>query len=96
MNIKFNLDKKNSNTIAIRNSYNQSQNIPNWKRAIITWVGIFSNNYYFSPYNWYMDNIPSSIYKYTYYYINICPLMTFIVTHQLEKFLKKRLIWFNH
>ena len=37
----FNSNKKDSKSNPIKNSYNQSQIIPRWKRAIITWMGIF-------------------------------------------------------
>jgi antibiotic biosynthesis monooxygenase (ABM) superfamily enzyme len=92
MNIKFNLDKKNSNTIAIRNSYNQSYLILNWKRAIITWIGIYTIiTILVHTIGTWTTSRPLSISTLIITSISV-PLMTFIVTPQLEKFLKNWLI----
>jgi len=92
MNIKFNLNKKNSNTIAIKDSYNQSQIIPNWKRDIITWIGIFPIiTILVHTIGTWTTALPLSISTLIITSISV-PLMTFIVTPQLEKFLKYWLI----
>ena len=92
MNIKFNLNKKNSNTIAIKDSYNRSQIIPNWKRAIITWIGIFPIiTILVHTIDTWTISLPLSISKLIIASISV-PIMTFIVTPQLEKLLKKWLI----
>ena len=92
MNIKFNLNKKNSNTIAIKDSYNQSQIIPNWKRDIITWIGIFPIiTILVHTIGTWTTALPLSISTLIITSISV-PLMTFIVTPQLEKFLKNWLI----
>jgi antibiotic biosynthesis monooxygenase (ABM) superfamily enzyme len=91
MNKRFHLDKKGANTIAT-NNYNQPYVIPQWKRSIITWIGIFPIiTILVHTIGTWTTSLPLSISTLIITSISV-PLMTYIVTPQLEKILKKWLI----